>query len=397
MENLGKVIGLGLILWAMLPSVARPATLTTQPAALFGLIGDRLDNLPAQHDAGINAKVVRLSWKDYFPQRDQSNAKYLQSKRDEFTTLHSAGFQVIADLGLHDIPPWVHLQFTDNRYVDQFGDSYNPGIPDSGDANLVFNPQLRQAAEQYVADVFKELGTQIDMVRLGWGHWGELTYPEEKDHGHTNCYWAFDALALQSNPVPTWRPGQPSPNGEAGKFLNWYLDRLVDFQNWQIATVRGHFAGPLLMLYPSWGIRPGQIDAAIAGNLSGRTSAEINGEMQRGYDFVRQINAIHDPGVVVTCTWLDADGSNDDGPNQQLWSPIHYLATLADAHQPPLAKFGENTGQGSPAKMDFSMRQVQRFGLRGLEWFSENELGKPGYATLADYQRQIAPKPAGGQ
>ena len=57
------------------------------------------------------------------------------------------------------------------------------------------------------------------------------------------------------------------------------------------------------MMYPSWGIRPGQIDAAVADQLAGKTSAEVNGELPRGFDFARFIHGITDPDVIVYCTW----------------------------------------------------------------------------------------------
>jgi hypothetical protein len=101
--------------------------------------------------------------------------------------------------------------------------------------------------------------------------------------------------------VPGWTPGNPSPNGEAAKFLDWYLDSLVDYQNWQISSLRATgYNGKIMMLYPSWGIRPGQIEEAVATNLNGTTSVEKNGEIQRGYDFARQVRAIEDPKVVLT-------------------------------------------------------------------------------------------------
>jgi hypothetical protein len=350
------------------------------------LIGDRLDHLDAERSAGFTARVVRVSWKDFEPTPLGANIQYNTDKQRQLRQLRNEGFKVIVDLGLQDTPPWLHHSDADSYYVDQFNDIYNPGIVDSGDANLVFNRGLRARAENYIGHLLARLGPLIDFVRIGGGHWGELGYPAMRYHGHSNCYWSFDRLALASNPTPIWRPGDPSRNGEAHRFVDWYLDQLADYQNWQIRTVRRSFAGPIMVLYPSWGIRPGQLAAAIRVNLCGSTSAEINGEVTRGYDFQRQIDCIHDANVIVASTWLDADGSGDDGPDPARWSPIHYLSLLAGARRPNLRLFGENTGHGSPAALAFTAAQARRFGLCGFAWFRQEELDQPGLASLKDYQ-----------
>jgi len=249
---------------------------------------------------------------------------------------------------------------------------------------------MRSLAFAYIQSVFANFGTDFAAVRLGGGHWGELTYPLHTIGGRTNLYWAYDHNALASSPVPAWRPGQPSPNGEAATFANWYLDALAVYQNWQIATLRQSYGGPLMMLYPSWGMRPGQLGQAIVGNLGGTTSPEINGEMQRGYDFARLVSRINDPNVVVTTTWLDADATRDTGANPDDWSTIEYLASLANAHPLHLAVAGENAGQGSAAVMRLAGDQMQRYGLVALLWSRESELLGGAYATLDDYKRLVA-------
>jgi hypothetical protein len=373
---------------AALLAIAAPAF--AAPPFTWAIIGDGSEHAAAERAAGVTARVVRISWKDFAPAPGGENRPYVAEKRREFDQLHAAGFQVIVDLGLQDTPPWLHRDGDDSRYVDQFGEPYAPGEVDSGDANLVFNDTVRADAAAYIAQLLADLGPRIDMIRVGGGHWGELTYPAHRYGGHDNCYWAFDRAALRTNPVPAWRPGQPSPHGEAGRFAEWYLDQLAAYQNWQIRTVRHGFAGPIIVLYPSWGIRPGQLESAVRGNLSGATSAERNGEVPRGFGFERQVRSIADANVIVASTWLDADGSGDAGPDPQRWSPIHYLSTLAAAHVPPLRTFGENTGHGSPAAMRFTAAQAKRYGLCGVAWFREDELGTPGLATLADYAAVIA-------
>jgi hypothetical protein len=258
-----------------------------------------------------------------------------------------------------------------------------------GDANLVFNPALRSEARDYVAQVFADLGTDFFAVRVGGGRFGELTYPPAKYGDVENNYWAFDANAALVSPAPGWRHGEPSHHGEAAAFLHWYLDRLVEFQNWQIQTVRANFDGSIMVLYPSWGIRPGQIEAALAANLDGSTSAEINGEIQRGFDFARQVSSVTDPMVIVTTTWLNADDSGDDGTDPRYWSPVKYLAELASAHPLRLAVYGENSGGNDAQTMQFCAEQVRRHGLIGMAWFREDQLFTDQYASLEDYRKII--------
>lgn len=378
------------------PSPTATFTATASPtpkagARVWGLINNDGAHLEAEWNAGIRAKMVSLSWRDYLPAENAVNADYIRRKQVEFQTLRQLGFQLILSTGLHDVPPWVHVAYPNTRYVNQFGEAYNlQNTYDLGEANAVFNPRVRDLMAGYLARVFADFGTDFHAVRLGGGRYGELTYPPAVYGSTNNAYWAFDANAQAQSPVPGWRPGQPSPNGEAGKFLDWYLGALTEYQNWQVRAARQFYPGRLMMLYPSWGIRPSQANAAIGVNLNGTTSAEKNGEIQRGFDFARQVAALSDPLVVVTTTWLDANNSQDGGTDQRYWSPVKYLAYLANQHPLRLALYGENTGQGSLVEMELSAAQTVRFGLDGMAWFNERELFSGTYATLADYQKVIA-------
>ncbi len=337
------------------------------------------------------AKVIRLSWREFAPHAGIIDQAYVGHMRVQFDRLRTAGFEIILDPGIHDAPLWTHQHDANTYYVDQYGDRYDgAGTIDSGDLNLVFNHALRDLVTAYLHDIFVTFGTAFAGIRVGGGHWGELTYPFATYKGHTNCYWAFDRLAQAAAPVPGWRPGQPSPAGEARRFLTWYLNALTAYEMWQITTIRRDYAGPLMILYPSWGIRPGQEEEAIADNLGGTSPAEASGDLSLGVDYARQIAAVTDPRVVVYTTWLDAPDDGDGSPDPQRWSPVKYLAYLAGTHRPALAIFGENTGQGHEAALELAVRQVQRYGLMGLTWYREDELFSGQYASLDAYSRIIA-------
>lgn len=371
----------------------------TQPSYyVFGLIGNDGTRLQEEREAGIDAQVFDLSWRKFYPSEGQKDTAYVQRKKDELAKLRDAGFEVILSLGYHDTPPWLHQNYQNSHYVDQFGqrytgDTFPGGTPtDNGDANLVFNPQLRALVESYMEDVFSELGTDFYAVRLGGGRYGELTYPPASFGSEENLYWAYDENAKAENPAAGWKPGDPSHDGSAEEFLEWYLNSLVDYQNWQISTLRGAgYSGRVMMLYPSWGIRPGQLETAVSANLDGTTSAEKNGEVQRGYDFARQVGAISDPEVVVTTTWLEPNHfpAGDYGQDQLYWSPVHYLASLTRAHPLSLELYGENGGRDDRVAMELSAERMERYGLLGMAWYREEELFSGQYATLEDYRNVI--------
>jgi len=371
---------------------------TPTPAAaspyLWGMIGSGDQYLSDQYAAGVRAQVMRMSWREYFPAENRADAAYVAARRAEIARLHQAGFAIILDLGLHDTPAWLHQNYADSYYVNQYGERYDGGSTiDSGDANLIFNPALRAVAATYIRTIFSGLGTDFVGVRLGGGHWGELTYPAAKVGASVNCYWGFDRNALSTSPAPDWRPGQASPHGEAGRFLNFYLDALTAYQGWQIDTIRQSYVGSLMLLYPGWGIRPGQFDAAVAGNLGGATSAEINGEVQTGTDYARQVAALRDRKAILTTTWLDAPFGDDASADPAEWRPVKYLASLAasSAMQPRL--YGENAGQGDRAAMQFAVAQMRRYNLLGMAWCREADLLSGRYATLTDYRQAIATAP----
>ncbi len=396
LASLGAVALVVALLGAATPAVfgARQAVAATDLSVLrWGIVGNDGTQLAAERAAGVTAKLVDLSWAAYMPKPGTENPSYVSSVRSQIASLRKAGFAVILGLGVQSAPSWVHANYANTYYVDQYGERYDGGTtPGSGDVNFVWNPTMRALQQQYLGRVFADLGTNFAAVRLGGGRYGELGYPVAATSAHSNTYWAFDANAAATNPVPGWTPGMASPNGEAGTFLNWYLAKLADYETWQVSTLRQYYAGPAMMLFPSWGIRPGQAQAAIDVNLNGSTSAEINGEVQRGYDYARLVAAIADPNVIIQTDWLDAPYGNDSSTNPDDWTPVHYLASLAAPRG--LDVYGQNTGQGSASVMAFAVSQAMAYGLVGMSWYNESQLFSGSYATLSDYAAQIASHPA---
>ncbi|HYM83630.1 MAG TPA: beta-galactosidase, partial [Candidatus Dormibacteraeota bacterium] len=361
------------------------------PSVRWGIIGDDGTHLAAERSAGVVAKLFELDWAAYEPSQGSFDPGYVSWAKGRIAAMRSAGFDVILSLGVQFAPSWLLSAYADSRYVDQYGDIYADACSGCEQPDLVWNDALRAELAMYIARAFADFGTDFAAVRIGGGHYGELGYPTASYNGHPNTYWAFGAKAQASSPVPGWKPGMASPNGEAGKFLEWYLAKLADYETWQIKAVRSSYPGPLMLLMPSWGIRPGQAQAAVNGNLGGTTSPEVNGEIQRGYDYARFVSIISDPNVIVDTTWLDAPYGSDTSASMADWRPVHYLAYLA--RQKGLSLYGENTGHGSASVMGFTNSQARAYGLLGFLWFDEQELFSGTYATLSDYASLIAANP----
>ncbi|MFH1496465.1 MAG: hypothetical protein ABII82_01450 [Verrucomicrobiota bacterium] len=356
--------------------------------------------------AGVSLVVLSVSWDRFQPAPDRIDSAYVASLRAEAAAYRAAGLRVVLGLGIQYPPDWLRAQ-PHARFVNQHGDAYIDRASGKNVVNFVFNSLLRERQHDYLAGIFQHLGADWSGVRLGGGWYGEVNYPAAEFAGKANCYWAFDPIAqgqepglpagIPPCPVPGWKPGQTSPdNTSARRFAEWYLDSLKNYHDWQITTARRYYNGPLMMLYPSWGIRPGQLDAAIAADLDGTTPPEKNGEIQRGFDFARFIGGIRDPRVWVQCTWLDSnpDWSDDTSADPVRWSPPKYLASLARRHNPPLYVSAENTGGGGVPALKLSAQRVDELDITALFWAFGPDLfdGRP--PELKDLRPAFTPAAA---
>jgi hypothetical protein len=354
-------------------------TLLAAPVQV-GVLQPSPDRAATLGAAGVSHVVLSVSWDRFQPTPASVDATYVARLRTDLVTYRKAGLKVVLDLGVQYPPDWLR-KLPNARFQNQHGDAFIDPAPGKNVVNFVFNDLLRERQLDYLAAVFKQLGTDWAAVRVGGGWYGELNYPPAEFAKKTNCYWAFDPFAQGAKPglptgvspcpVPGWKPGDTSPDSaSARRFADWYLDSLKNYHDWQIAAARRHYAGPLQMLYPSWGLRPGQLDVAVSNHLSGGTAPEKNGEVQRGFDFARFIGGIRDPLVWVHCTWLDSnpDWSDDTSADPVRWSPPKYLAHLARLHNPPLRVSAENTGGGGMPALQLSAQRVRELNLDALYW-----------------------------
>lgn len=385
------------------PTIAPSPPSLAPVSGLYGTLQSQEQNLDRDYAAGVRVTTLEVAWGQYEPTSGSFDQHYLATLKTQLARNREKGMKVVLDLGLQYAPDWL-LNVPNGRYVNQYGDSYVDTTLGKNIANLVFNQQQRDLSETYIKQVLNDFGANnFYAVRLGGGWFGELQYPQAIWNGKSNAYWGFDALAqgqtpglangIPVNPVPGWIPGAPTVgHAQAAAFLNWYTASLNNFQNWQIATVRKNYSGNLLMLYPAWGIRNGQAKLAINDNLNGQTSAEQNGEIQRGSDYATFIAGITDPGIVVYTTWINANYGSDISPNPVDWRPVHWLAALASSNALHLRVWGENGGRNSRSEMAFSFAQAKKYGLMGLVWAFEPDLYSGRYATIDQYKANASPQ-----
>ncbi len=394
---INRVLAGLLIACALLPESG-----SCEAPGLYGMLESTVEHAGEGRKAGLNVAVISVSWDRFQPRRGFIDKGYVHEILRKKQAFRELGYKLQLDPGVQYPPGWIFI-LPNARFKNQFGEEFHSDRPGESLPNVVFNAEIRREISAYFQMIFAELGADWDFVRLGGGKYGELNYPSTKSGGHSNCYWAFDDLAQGKSPglpdgilpcpVAGWIPGTRSPeNRSAGRFIEWYLDALRNYQAWQIATVRRDYAGDICMLYGSWGIRPGWLAAAVAGDLGRHTPAEQNGEIQQGYDWSRMIGDLKDPKAIVYCTWVDGtlgnrDLADDKSDNAERWSPVHWQAGLARANPLHLRIWGENTGSNNLPAMAIAFSRTKQFRLMGLVWAFERDLfAEPNPNGLASFR-----------
>jgi len=398
----GRTIRIPVFALLLISGIFHPESGGCESPGLYGMLEATVEHAAVGRKAGLGVVVIALAWDRFQPGRGVINEAYVRELLRKKRVFRNLGYKLQLDPGVQYPPAWI-FSLANARYKNQFGEEFRSDRPGESVPNVVFNAAVRREISEYFHEVFSRLGTDWEFVRLGCGKFGELNYPGSNADGHSNSYWAFDDSAqgkapglpdgIPPCPVPGWIPGTPTPgHASAGRFIEWYLDALRNYQTWQIATIRRDYAGDFCMLYGSWGIRPGWLSAAVDGDLGGHTPAERNGEIQQGFDWSRMIGALKDPKAIVYCTWVDGtlgnrDIADDKSDNAERWSPVHWQAVLAQANPLHLPVWGENTGSNNLPAMAVAFSRMKQFRLMGLIWAFERDLfAEPNPDGLASFR-----------
>lgn len=189
---------------------------------LFGVINNDGLHYDDQWDRGVRATTLELHWNLYEPQEGVFDPTYVHHMQETLATLKSQGWHVQLIPGYQYVPEWVFDNYPDMRYVNQYGQAYDPPRGSFRVINAPFNPQARTLISRYISRIFRDFNPDdFDSVRVGGGVQGELRYPPPEWNGHSNNFWAFDRFAQDSSvsgipaEVVGWRPGiNPNPGSE---------------------------------------------------------------------------------------------------------------------------------------------------------------------------------------
>jgi hypothetical protein len=362
-------VGSGLI--QVSPSIGSSTFL----GSVNGVAGSTASNLRA---SGLTTAVLKVLWNRAQPAPALVlDPTYLAGVRKQISQYQAAGLDITLDLGLQYPPKWA-LALPGAGFVDQYGHTFDASVA-SGEmaVDAIYNPAAQIAEATYIRLLAAALGPNtFRFVRVGGLLTGELRMPTNTDGGRTNSWWAFSSTFQASSPVPGYRPGISaySPAADAA-FLNYYLNGLVSYQQFLVTAVGTSFSGNLEVLYPSFGVRPGDVQAALAKHLNG--SSVRASELAQGLNFAQLLPALSAlaPSVsqrsrlIAYSTWLD--GPQYSSSPQGL-SPIGYISSLASPLA--LAVAGENTAQSgsSPAALKLSQSRVSEYHLSGMMWFATN-------------------------
>ena len=348
-------------------------TKPTSGSTVWGLAGGYAGvNLADVYHRGVRAVLLEMSWAAAEPGPGRFDNAYLEQVVAQARSYRSMGFKVALNYGLESAPGWLMAR-PGARYVNQYGTAYT-AYPL---ADLIFDTSLRSFAEAYTDLILRLLGRFVYLVRVGGGFDGELDYPPPVIGESANQYWAYGPTAQAGAPEPGWRPCSENHSG-ARAFLTWYLASLVDYQQWQIRSVRSVYTGQIAVLYPSIGFTATEEQQALSDSLCGRTAVEQTGAIARGWDQAQQVSATSGPGLVVYSTVVDDSAAIDQ------------LGRLAAAHHLPLA--GENGGFNGPAAMKRAVQEARAWHLTSFFWIRAQQAycNCDGLATIGDYQRDIA-------
>ncbi len=179
-------------------------------------------------------------------------------------------------------------------------------------------------------------------------------------------------------------------------FYGWYVQKLTDYQNWQIAEIRKYYSGQLDVLYAGKGLMPNQVTDALTNDLRGDGWSEETSALYSAAAYDRHAAGLTTTqNIALYLTGIDEPPAHlvdDTSPYPSDWSAARWIAHLAQSRGLPA--WGENSGQDDATKLELAAQRMRANGFLGLMWAFESELyanpNPNGYATIADYEAIIA-------
>lgn len=372
----------------------------SDPPEYIGVLKANPIHASTDLQAGVNLVEIGIRWDEYEPKRGIFDATYRQQILDRIEVYRRAGMKISLATATQYTPAWIKADPSMQSHSQFPGDT-------SGMANLFFDQQVRDLAEEFIADVVHHAGP-VDFYRVGLSHHGEIVMPVAS----RGQWWAMDPKAqgdipgrpssIPPPPFRHWYPGQPL-NGRAATVAElrqwwlWYLHALVDAHDWEASAIRrAGFRGPLQYVIPGPGVRPLALKHALQNGLASDPQDAFH-QVNVGtawYLLIPQLkdrNAFIDISSVYdhsgtprgnACQTGDLSVDYLHDPAVNSWSSTRWLALLAKRNG--FRTIGENPGQDSAEVMSKSFALAQSCGLTGLQWAFDDELYDGQHASIED-------------
>jgi hypothetical protein len=382
------------------PSATATATPPSAAGRVYGLVGqghtyETLDTglLQQQYDAGVRVRLLEPEW-DAFQRGgplewNQDAVAAMQRKIDTFVS-YGPDVKLVLDLGVQYAPTWVS---SIDPLVDQYGTTW---VDPRGGVNVYWSPRVRSHVSHYISRLFTTLNFRGRLwnVRVG-PLGGEMMYPNVHHPDRPESFWAFDSNAQAQSPVPGWRPGQPSPNGEAERFYYWYTDNLAATFNWFLSEIRRSHSGFVSPVTPGGGMWPLAVDQLIRSNLT-TTDPWWYGTGNYWYR-IFPLMGVGDQMVMHWCSSVGDGFGNDNDMFWWGWSSMKQQAWMAAEHKRPI--YAENVGRnpfdtsgGADPRvtMRWIFESADAYDYAGIMWVRQADMLRPEYASLAQYAYMIS-------
>jgi hypothetical protein len=380
----------------------------TEPPRFFGSLVTKTASgfAAAEYAGGCRVAEQDQAWSVYETADNVFSTSEKNSKIAELATLKGLGYVVSMSMGHHYTPAYVSA-LSGGVFVNEAGTS-------SSQANLVFSSTTRGRMERYMSRLHTDLNlNNYWSIRISAAGNGEFLYPE-------GGWWAYDTNAqggaglpatVPPCPYPGWKPGQTTITvAQAGEWLEWYLDALVDSANWQMKYLRDlGFTGWFEILIPGNGTRP----TLLASDLSTNRLEPGAWETAVGAVWHKIVQKIAEKrGVICYCTSVaDISGTplynvtttgdaavDIVSSTADTWSAARWIARLGREYGMPLngenpgwdttinARYIDNTSTGLMAKC---FDQIAAADYLVFNWAHSDQL-HDGTIPLSNYTTRIA-------